>query len=87
MNLSLGNRNSAIGIILGMNLIFFAVWLVILLISVHNPQLNEATNKLYGVFQGVNSALMLILNSEAKNGNGAAPPLENSQDGNPAKPK
>jgi hypothetical protein len=81
MSIDFGNRNSAVGIILGLNLLFFLVWVVSLFLSVGHPILADATGKLYGVFIGVNNALMLILNSEAKNGNGSqsnpTPPVVN----------
>ena len=69
MSWNFGNRNSAIGIIVIMNFVYFAVWLVTMFISVNHPAINEISNKMFGVFIGVENALMLILNSEAKNGN------------------
>ena len=80
MSIDFGSRNSSVGIILVMNFVFFAVWVTTMFAAVNHPALTDVTNKLYGVFIGVNNALMLILNAEAKNGNGKS-------DSNPTKPE
>lgn len=80
MSIDFGSRNSSVGIILVMNFVFFAVWVTTMFVAVNHPALADVTNKLYGVFIGVNNALMLILNAEAKNGNG-------KPETNPTKPE
>ncbi len=81
MSLNFSSKNSAIGIILGLNLLFFTVWVVTLFLAVQHPALSDVTTKLYGVFMGVNNALMLVLNSEAKAPETPTTPV------NPANPK
>ena len=73
MSWNFGNRNSAIGIIVVMNFTYFAVWLVTMFLSINHPAISEISSKMFGVFIGVENALMLILNSEAKSGNGQQP--------------
>lgn len=68
MSFNFGSRNSAIGIIVVMNFTYFAVWLVCLFLSIHHPAVETVATKMFGVFIGVENALMLILNAEAKNG-------------------
>ena len=64
--INFGTKNSAIGIILGMNIVFFSVWVISLFLGVTHPAFQSIPGKLYDVFAGVNSALLLILNTEAK---------------------
>lgn len=66
MSLNFSTKNSAVGIILGMNIVFFTVWVVSMFLAVKNPAFQGIPGKLYDVFAGVNSALLLILNTEAK---------------------
>lgn len=84
MSIQFASRNSAIGIILALNLLFFTVWVVTLFMAVEHPALSDVTTKLYGVFMGVNNALMLVLNSEAK---APDPPSIPTQPVEPAQPK
>ena len=64
--MNLATRNAATGILLSLNVLFFAVWIATLFLAGAHPNLTVAADKLYGVFMGVNNALMLILNTEAK---------------------
>ncbi len=66
MKIDIGHRSAAIVIILGLDVVFFATWLAVLIVGLHNTPLQEVATKVFGVFMGANNSLFLILNTEAR---------------------
>ena len=79
MKLDVNHRSAAIVIILALDLLFFLVWLLVMLLSIHNAPLQDVATKVFGVFEGANNALFLILNTEARK-ESPTPPAEPAQE-------
>ena len=64
MKLNLSTKNAAIAIVLGLDIVFLAVYIIFAIRGVPSG----LADKLWGVFLGTNGALFLILNADAKSG-------------------
>lgn len=82
--LDLSKKNAAVSIIFTLDMVFFVVWLLLGIRSLHLDMMD----KVWGAFLGANGALFLLLNAEAKKDAGVADDSANpSMPVNPAKPE
>ena len=79
LKIDLSQKNAAISIIFTLEVVYFAVWLLLGLPGRHDPM----DDKIWGLLMGVHSALFLILNTEAKKEAG----MDSPQNENPTQPQ
>jgi hypothetical protein len=66
--LDLSKKNAAVSIIFTLNVVFYVSWFAT---AIH-PWTQPMSEKIWGLFMGSNTALFLILNTEAKKDAGIA---------------